>query len=64
MWVLQRELFAREEWIEMLRNQVLRPCADASLRMGLAEIYLELSSCSICSKIPHRYSFHVSFQLA
>ena len=35
MWVLRRELFAREEWIEMLRNQVLRPCADASLRTGL-----------------------------
>ena len=45
MWVLRRELFAREKWIEKLRNQVLRPCADASLRMVLAEVYLGLSSC-------------------
>ena len=43
MWVLRRELFAREEWIEMLRNQVLRPCANASLRT--TEIYIGLSSC-------------------
>ena len=39
MWVLRRELFAHEGWIETLRNQVLRPCADASLRTGLAETY-------------------------
>ena len=45
MWVLQRELFAREEWIELLRNQVLRPCADASLRTRLVETHLGLSSC-------------------
>ena len=45
MWVLRRELFAREEWLEMLRNQVLRPCADASLRTGLVKTYLGLSSC-------------------
>jgi len=45
MWVLRRELFALEEWLKVLRNQVLRPCADASSRTGLAEIYLELSSC-------------------
>ena len=35
MWVLRKGLFAREEWIERLRNQVLRPFADASLRIGL-----------------------------
>ncbi len=45
MWVLRRESFAREGWIELLRNQVLRPCADASLRTRLAEIYVGLSSC-------------------
>ena len=45
MWVLQKGLFAREEWIQMLRNQVLRPCADASLRTWLVETYLGLSSC-------------------
>ena len=39
MWVLRRGLFAREEWIEMLRNQVLRPCANALLRIGFAELY-------------------------
>ena len=53
MWVLRRELFAREECVEMLRNQVLRPCADASLRTGLLKLILGSLAASICSKIHH-----------
>ena len=63
MWVLRRELFAREGWLELLRNQVLRPCANASLKMGLAEFILGSLSASICSELHHRYRFCIYCQL-
>ena len=63
MWVLRREFCAHEERVKMLRNQVLRPCANASLKMGLAEFILGSLSASICSELHHRYRFCIYCQL-
>ena len=51
MLVLRRELFAREGWLKQLRNQVLRPFADASLRIGLCCNLFWALSALICSEI-------------